>query len=131
MKDASTLVAQAYAAFNARDIDSALATMTEGVSWPKASEGGRAVGKQEIRDYWVRQWSQFDPRVRPLEVTAEAGGRMRVRVHQLIRSLGGATLSDSEVVHVFTLHDGLISAMHLGEDAQAGAAPSAAFTRHP
>ena len=46
MTKTQTLLAQAYFAFNHRDIDSALALMTENVSWPKASEGGRVVGKE-------------------------------------------------------------------------------------
>jgi len=35
-KHAKRLIAQAYSAFNRRDIDSALALMSESVSWPKA-----------------------------------------------------------------------------------------------
>jgi hypothetical protein len=34
-------IQQAYSAFNKRDIDGALALMTQDVSWPKASEGGK------------------------------------------------------------------------------------------
>ena len=45
MADTRTIIEQAYAAFNKRDIDGALTLMTEDVSWPKASEGGRVVGK--------------------------------------------------------------------------------------
>jgi hypothetical protein len=52
---------QAYSAFSQRNVDSALALMSENVSWPKASEGGRVVGKEEIRAYWTRQWQEFDP----------------------------------------------------------------------
>jgi ketosteroid isomerase-like protein len=44
------VISQAYSAFNRRDIDGALALMSESVSWPKASEGGRVVGKQAIRE---------------------------------------------------------------------------------
>ena len=54
MADTKTVITQAYSAFNRRDIDSALVLMSEDVSWPKASEGGRAVGKEEIRAYWTR-----------------------------------------------------------------------------
>ena len=50
MPNTQTLIAQAYSAFNHRDIDSALALMSKNVSWPKASEGGRVVGKEEIRE---------------------------------------------------------------------------------
>lgn len=41
MENTQTLIAQAYSAFNRRDIDRALALMSENVTWPKASEGGR------------------------------------------------------------------------------------------
>jgi len=127
MRDKKTLIEQAYSAFNRRDIDGALALMTEDVSWPKASEGGRAVGKEEIRAYWTRQWAEFDPHVNPLAITEEDGGKVRVRVHQLVKSLQGALLSDSEVLHVFTMNTGLIAAMDLGDEAGATAGPSAAF----
>ena len=126
MADTKTLIEQAYSAFNKRDIDGALALMTEDVSWPKASEGGRVVGKEEIRAYWTRQWSEFDPHVEPLTITEEDGGRARVRVHQLVKSLEGYVLSDSEVLHVFTVDSGLIAAMELGDEADT-TRPSAAF----
>ena len=59
MTDTHTLIAQAYSAFNDRDIDRALALMSEKISWPKASEGGRALGKEEIRNYWIHQWQEL------------------------------------------------------------------------
>jgi hypothetical protein len=68
MANTQTLIAQAYSEFNRPDIDCALAPMSENVSWPKASEGGRVVGKEEIRSYWTCQWKEFDPHVEPLEV---------------------------------------------------------------
>lgn len=127
MPDTQTLIDQAYSAFNRRDIDGALALMTDDVSWPKASEGGKVVGKQEIRAYWTRQWAEFDPLVEPLAIAEAPGSQVRVRVHQVVRSLQGELLSDSEVLHVFTLSAGLIAAMDLGENADASAGPSAAF----
>ena len=51
MADNKTVIEQAYSAFNKRDIDGALALMTQDVSWPKASEGGRVVGKEAVRAY--------------------------------------------------------------------------------
>jgi hypothetical protein len=81
MPNTQTLIAQAYSAFNDRDIDSALALMSENVSWPKASEGGRVVGKEEIRSYWTRQWKEFDPHVEPLEVIDQEDGITDVKVH--------------------------------------------------
>lgn len=129
MPGTKAIIEQAYSAFNKRDIDGALALMAEDVSWPKASEGGKVIGKEEIRAYWTRQWGEFDPHVEPLEMTEEDGGKTRVRVHQLVKSLQGDVLSDCEVLHVFTVNSGLIAAMNLGGEADPSAGPSAAF-RH-
>ena len=127
MANTKALIAQAYSAFNKRNIDGALALMTQDVSWPKASEGGNVVGKEEIRVYWTRQWGEFDPYVEPLAMTEEEGGKTRVRAHQLVRSLQEDVLTDSEVLHIFTVNGGLIAAMDLGDEADPTAGPSAAF----
>ena len=127
MTDTKTIIEQAYSAFNRRDIDGALSLMTEDVSWPKASEGGRVVGKEEIRAYWARQWDEFDPHVEPLEIIENDHDEVHVRVHQLVKSLQGDVLSDSEVLHVFTVTSGLIAAMELGDEADSAGGPTAAF----
>jgi hypothetical protein len=108
MANTQTLIAEVYSAFNQRNIDGALALMRESVSWPKASEGGRVVGKEEIRAYWSRQWKEFDPHVEPIEVIDRGAGKIDVRVHQLVKSLGGDVLSDSEVWHAYTVDVGEI-----------------------
>ena len=126
MENVKTIIKQAYSAFNKRNIDGALVLMTEDVSWPKASEGGRVIGKEEIRAYWTRQWGEFDGHVEPLAITEESGSRIRVRVHQVVRNLEGNVLSDSEVLHIFTVKNGLIAAMDLGDEADTSG-PTAAF----
>ena len=127
MADTKTLIERAYSAFNKRDVDDVLALMTQDVSWPKASEGGMAFGKEEIRAYWTRQWGEFNPIVEPVAITEEDGGRIRVKVHQVVKSLGGDILFDGEVVHVFTMKGGLIAAMDIGNDADSNAGPASAF----
>jgi hypothetical protein len=59
MANTETVISQAYSAFNRRDVDGALALMSENVGWPEASEGGRVVGKDEIRACRTRQWSAW------------------------------------------------------------------------
>jgi hypothetical protein len=127
MTNTHTLITQAYSAFNLRDVDGALALMSEDVSWPKASEGGRVVGKEEIRAYWTRQWQDLDPHVEPIEVIELEGGVAEVRVHQLVKSVGGEVLADGEVWHVFTMVNGLIERMELKESSDS--TPSSAFVR--
>jgi hypothetical protein len=129
MANTQALIAEVYSAFNQRNIDGALALMSESVSWPKASEGGRVVGKEEIRAYWSRQWKEFDPHVEPVEVIDRGAGKIDVRVHQLVKSLGGDVLSDSEVWHAYTISDGLIERMDLGgSEAGSEQSPSSAYS---
>jgi hypothetical protein len=125
---AQELIAQAYSAFNQRDVDAALMLMSENVSWPKASEGGRVVGKQEIRDYWTRQWAEFDPRVDVLEVVEREAGKTDVKVHQLVRNLKGDVLSDTELCHVYTFANGLIERMEIKDGEGDLEGPSTAFS---
>jgi hypothetical protein len=115
MENTQTLITQVYPAFNRRDIDGALALMSEKVDWPKASEGGRVVGKGEIRAYWTRQWAEFDPHVEPIEVIDREGGKTDVKVHQLVKNLNGDVLSDQEVLHIHTIVNGLIERMDVKE----------------
>lgn len=131
MPDNQTIIAQAYSAFNGRDIGGALSLMSETVSWPKASEGGRAIGKEEIRSYWTRQWQDFDPHVEPTEMFELDGGKIEVSVHQLVKSPAGDILFDGIVWHVYTIENGLIERMDLKEsEKESGSAPSAAFSKH-
>jgi hypothetical protein len=113
--DTKELMLQIYAAFNKRDVDGVLAFMREDVSWPKASEGGSVVGKQAIRDYWSRQWAEFDPLVNVLEVIDRGNGVTDVKVHQLVKDLRGNILSDTELWHVYSFKDGLIDRMEIRE----------------
>jgi hypothetical protein len=129
MANAQTLIAEAYSAFNQRNIDGVLALMSESVNWPRASEGGRAIGKEEIRAYWTRQWKEIDPHVEPIEVIDRGAGKIDVRVHQLVKSLDGDVLSDSEVWHFYTTANGLIERMDLeASGGDAAQSPSTAFS---
>jgi len=104
----------AYVAFNARDIDAALALMTADVAWPKAFKGGFVRGHEEVRAYWTEQWSEIDPHVEPVDFYPEDDGRIWVEVHQVVRDLAGAVLADESVGHCFSFSNGLIEAMEVG-----------------
>jgi SnoaL-like protein len=116
VENIKTLMTQMYAAFNRRDIEGTLKFMSENVDWPTASEGGRVTGKKEIREYWTRQWSQFDPHVEPIEVIEQPDGKTDVKVHQLVKTLDGVVLSDQNVWHSYTISGGLIERMDISEN---------------
>ena len=126
MADTKALIKQAYSAFNKRDIDGALALMAQDVSWPKASEGGKVVGKEEIRAYWTRQWGEYDPHVEPLAITEGDGGKVRVRVHQLVKNLQGVFYRTAKFSTTHREHRSYRS-LDLGDEADPTSGPSAAF----
>jgi nuclear transport factor 2 (NTF2) superfamily protein len=113
MNDLERLLERVYEAFNRRDVDTVLDAMDPAVDWPNGWEGGRVTGRDEVRSYWARQWAAVDPTVVPVAFQHEPDNRIAVRVHQTVRDLSGALLSDGEVVHVYTFAGGLIKAMDI------------------
>jgi ketosteroid isomerase-like protein len=111
--DARDLLTRAYEAFNARDIDAALATMRADVDWPNGPEGGRVRGHRDVRDYWTRQWTMIDPIVEPLRFESDEDGRIVVQVRQVVRDRIGRVLSDRTVQHAYRVEDGLIRSMEI------------------
>ena len=112
---AEDVIRRAYAAFNARDVDGALAQMDPEVDWPNVMEGKRARGHEEVRRYWLLQWSQTEPHVEPRHFTVTPDGRIAVDVHQTVRSKTGEPLADRMVRHVFTLRNGFVVRMDVEE----------------
>ena len=117
MPDREALLRDLYAQFNARDTDALLATMTPDVDWPNGWEGGRVAGQEAVREYWTRQWSEIDPTVEPVAFAAGEDGRVAVTVRQTVRSLAGALIDESTVIHTYAFDEatGLITAMEIGE----------------
>ena len=119
------LLRAAYAAFNACNIDAALALMTVDVTWPKAFKGGFVRGPEEIRAYWTEQWSEINPHVEPVAFHPEDAGKVLVDVHQVVRDLAGAVIADEkltvlnlfdqvEQVAAFPLDEDYVVDLHLG-----------------
>jgi len=51
MPGAEQVPRSACRAFNARDVEAAIALMHAEIDWPKAREGGRGSGRAAVRDY--------------------------------------------------------------------------------
>ncbi|MEP0914680.1 nuclear transport factor 2 family protein [Leptolyngbya sp. GB1-A1] len=107
------LLRTAYVAFNARDIDAALALMTPDVHWPRAFKGGFVYGPEAVRAYWTEQWNEIDGHVEPVAFHLEDDGQILVEVHQVVRDLDGTVLADEHVGHRFTIEHGLIQGMEV------------------
>jgi hypothetical protein len=109
----SDLIKKAYAAFNARDIDTALSTMHPDVEWPTAFEGGYVSGRNEIRAYWTRQWEEINPHVEPIGFNERQDGTLEISVQQLVKDLQDNQLFDGIVKHIYTIQDGLLRRMDI------------------
>ena len=108
------ILKRAYEMFNDRQADEVLALMTDDVHWPNGWEGGYVNGKNEVKNYWTRQWQQLDPVVIPIEFIKLDDGRIEVKVHQVVRTLSGEIIFDGVVMHTYQFHNGLIAGMEIG-----------------
>jgi ketosteroid isomerase-like protein len=115
LEKSTMLLKQAYAAFNARDMEGALATMRADVEWPNGMEGGTVHGHEGVREYWTRQWGMINPHVDPVSFELDSSGSVVVGVQQVVRDLSGKVLLDRMVQHVYSVKDGLIQSMTIRE----------------
>jgi ketosteroid isomerase-like protein len=117
MSAAEDILRSAYRAFNARDLDRALALMHPQVDWPNAWEGGRVVGRKAVGEYWRRQFAAIASTVEPRSFAAEPDGRVTVEVEQVVRHPdSGELLSQRTVRHRYRLQDGLVARLDVLAD---------------
>jgi hypothetical protein len=110
------LIRRSYAAFNARDLQAALESVHPDVDWPNAINGGRVRGREEVCEYWTRQFETIDPHVEPQAFSEDEQGQIVVDVHQVVRDLRGDVLADQHVQHVYTISAGLIARMDIRQE---------------
>jgi ketosteroid isomerase-like protein len=89
--------------------------MAPGVEWPNLREGITIRGHAAVRDYWTKQFQLTRSKVEPEEFI-EAGRRLIVVVHQVVRDLAGELLADHRVAHVYTFTDSKIARMDVYGD---------------
>jgi ketosteroid isomerase-like protein len=106
------LIWRAYSAFNARDIDEAVASMQPDVEWANWWEGGYVQGHDALRDYWTRQWQELNPNVTPVAINVD-GDSVDVLVDQVVRAADGSLISSGRVKHHYRLRNGLIARMDI------------------
>lgn len=114
--EAEDILRAAYRAFNARDLEAAIALMHPEVDWPNAWEGGRVVGRQAVVDYWTRQFEEISSKVEPESFEYHPDGSVTVTVHQVVHDAKtNASLSDEHVAHRYQLRESLIVRMDVLE----------------
>lgn len=106
---------QVYRDFNARNMEAVLAAMKEDVTWANGMEGGHVHGRNQVREYWTRQWAIFSPNVEPVAFKEDGNGTITVEVHQVVHDLEGKLVVDQMVGHIFQFEDGLIKRFDIRE----------------
>jgi hypothetical protein len=106
---------QLYRDFNDRNLEGALGHLAPGVDWPNGMAGGRMEGRDAVRVYWQKQWSEVDSRAEPLEISFDPDGKARVRVDLLVRTLDGTVLINRQAEHVYEFSGLFIARMTIVE----------------
>ena len=107
------LLRQVYAAFNRGETAAVLAKMHLEVDWPNGWEGGWVHGREDVGEYWKRQFKEIHSRVEPQAFRIEQDGRIAIEVHQIVHDKNGKLVADRMVKHVYRLEDGLIRSMEI------------------
>lgn len=104
-----------YDAFNKREIETIISVMRPDVKWANGLEGGFVYGRDEVREYWKKQFESIQPQLEALRFETDENNRNVVTVHQVIRDLQGNVLADMTVQQIFTIEDGSISLYEIRE----------------
>lgn len=107
------LLRASYAAFNARDIGTALQALAANVQWPDQLEGVTLHGPEAVREYWERQWAVMDPYFELKHVEYDPQGDVVVTLLQTVRGLDGKAISQGLVRHVYEFENGLVLRMRI------------------
>jgi len=104
-----------YEAFNRREIEKILSLMKPDVKWANGMEDGLVYGRDNVREYWRKQFEILQPQLEPLEFERDENNRSVVTVRQTVRDLEGNLVLEKTVRQIFTFDDGLISVFEIGE----------------
>jgi len=104
-----------YDAFNKRKIETVLSMMDENVKWANGMEGGFVFGRENVREYWRKQFELINPQLEPLEFKTDAENRQVVTLRQIVKDLDENLLIDKMVEHIFTIENDLIKIFEIGD----------------
>jgi hypothetical protein len=107
-----------YEAFNKREIEMVISLIHPNVKWANGMEGGFVYGREQVRNYWKKQFEMIQPQLQVLDFETDEVNRSVVTVHQIVRDLEGNLLLERTVQQIFTIENGLISTFEI-----AGAEP--------
>ena len=110
-----SIIKVAYEGFNERDIHKVFSVMDSNVFWPKAFEGGYVKGYDAVKEYWIRQWDEINPKVEPISLVELQDGRIEVLVYQVVKDMKGKVLFDGQTKHIYSFDENRIIQMDIDD----------------
>ena len=104
-----------YEAFNKREIETIISLMHPDVKWANGMEGGFVYGRDQVREYWRKQFEIIQGQLEPLDYETDENNRNIVTVQLVVRDLEGNLLLEKTVQQIFTIENGLISLFEIGD----------------
>ena len=104
-----------YKSFNNREFEAIILLMHPDVKWANGLEGGFIYGRDQVREYWKRQFEDIQVELEPLKFETDENNRNIVTVHQIVRDLQGKLLADVTIHQIFTIENGLINLYEIDE----------------
>lgn len=102
-----------YGAYNARNVEAAIALTDPSVRWGHGNERGFVSGHAGLRELWQRQWRTSGALLEPVSFRETEDGSVVIEVVR--RQRRGELQEESTQLEVFAIGvDGLIVSMRLG-----------------
>lgn len=80
-----------------------LALMKPDVNWANGMEGGFVYGRDNVCEYWRKQFKILQPQLEPLKFERDENNRSVVTVRQTVRDLEGKLVLEKTARQIFTL----------------------------
>lgn len=105
------LIAEAFAAYNRRDVDGLLDFLTDDVDWPDGD--ARLIGKAAVKQYWLHQFTETHTHDEPVRFIALSPERVVVHLNRTVEDRHGQALSQGTFRYSFGVRSDLISRLDI------------------
>lgn len=106
-----SLLTRFYRSLDVQDVEAVMATLHPDADFPDQIEGGRRVGHDDLRDYWLSAFKIIRTENSLVSTRDLDGGDLEAVVTHHVTSLGGKLWHDGPSTYRFRFRDGLIAGM--------------------
>lgn len=112
---AADIIIRLHEALDRRDLDAVTALMHPDARFRDYLDEGELVGRAAVRAFYQRLFETLAPNIDILMITEMPDGRLRAELQVSVHDRSGRLWSDSQVTVTYTIRDGLIQSVELGD----------------